>query len=361
MTDAEALARLRLLRSSGIGPVGFRTLLAKAGSAQAACARLEAEGRPLAAPAAIAAEVQQVAQLGARHLHLGTPDYPPLLAEIADAPPVLVASGRPELGPRPAVAIVGARNASVAGRRLAQELAAELGAAGWVVVSGLARGIDAAAHRGAFDSGTIACIAGGIDIAYPPENARLQQAIAGGGLMLSEFPPGTEPIARFFPRRNRLIAGIAAGLVVIEAAHGSGSLITARMAGDFGREVMAVPGHPADPRSKGGNGLIRDGATLVETAADVLAVLAPFAVAPAPAPAPAQRRRRAAPPAAAAVAPAPLAAGTLLDFLSTAGVALDELVRVSGLPAAVVQAQLSDLELDGAVVRLAGGRVARAG
>lgn len=356
MTAAEQFARLRLLRSTGIGPATFRALLAEAGSAQAACARLEAAGRPLATAAAITAELQRVAALGARHLHLGAGDYPPLLAEIADAPPVLVAAGRAELAQAPVVAIVGARNASVAGRRLAHDLAQELGEAGWVVASGLARGIDAAAHRGAFATGTIACVAGGIDIPYPPENARLQQAIAGGGLMLSEFPPGTEPIARFFPRRNRLIAGIAAGLVVIEAAHGSGSLITARLAGDFGRDVMAVPGHPADPRSTGGNGLIRDGATLVERAADVLATLTPFALA-APAPVPPRRHL----PRAGAAPAAPPPAGNLLDFLSTAGVSLDELVRASGLSAAAVQAQLSDLELDGRVVRLAGGRVARAG
>ena len=358
--EEECLARLRLMRTHGIGPVGFRRLLASHGSAVAAMAALQSEGRKLAPPAQITAEMAQVRNIGARYLHLGSADYPPLLAALADPPPALIVRGDAALARRPVVAIVGARNASVAGRRLAHDMAQELGAAGWVVASGLARGIDVAAHRGAFATGTIACIAGGIDIAYPPEHAKLQQGIAAEGLVLSEFPPGTEPLARHFPRRNRLISGTARGLVVIEAAQGSGSLITARFAADAGREVMAVPGHPADPRSRGGNGLIRDGAMLVENAADVLAVLAPFALLAEESP-PRRRARVARPVVAAPVTPAPAGVdAALLDLLSTAGVALDELVRVSGRSAAEVQAQLSDLELEGRVVRLAGGRVARA-
>jgi DNA processing protein len=207
-------------------------------------------------------------------------------------------------------------------------------------------------------TGTIACVAGGVDVAYPPENAGLQAEVAAGGLVLGELPPGTEPQARHFPRRNRLIAGVARGVVVVEAAPGSGSLITARLSAEAGREVMAVPGHPLDPRSKGGNGLIRDGAVLVESAEDVLAVLSPFAVTrPVPPRRPVPARRPVAP-----AAEAVTNEGTeFLDLLSLSGVTMDELVRASGLSAAEVQARLTDLEIEGIVVRLSGGRVARAG
>lgn len=358
---AERLARIRLARTEGVGPVGFARLLARFGSAGAATRALAARGRPLAPEGLAEAEVEAAAAIGARHLFPDEPDYPPLLSALADPPPLLLACGDPALAARPVVAIVGARNASAAGRRLAHDLAAGLGAAGWVVASGLARGIDSAGHEGALATGTLACVAGGPDIAYPPENAALQSAIARDGLLLAELPPGTEPQARHFPRRNRLIAGVARGVVVIEAAPGSGSLITARLAAEAGREVMAIPGHPADPRSRGGNGLIRDGATLVETAADVLAALAPFALAQAPAMSVAHMPRPAAPP---RVAAAPLAAaaggGTLLELLTVEGVAIDELVRASGRSANRVQAELADLELDGAVVRLPGGRIAAA-
>lgn len=278
LPEAERAARLRLARSEGVGPVSHGQLLKRFGSAVAAIEALIGMGKPVADPDLVAREVELAAAVGARHLLLGEPDYPPLLAELADPPPVLVATGDAALAARPVVAMVGARNASAAGRGLALEMAEALGAAGWVVASGLARGIDAEAHRGSLPTGTIGCVAGGVDIAYPPENAELQQQVAARGLLLSEMPPGTEPQARHFPRRNRLIAGVARGVVVIEAAPGSGSLITARIAGEAGREVMAVPGHPRDPRSGGGNGLIRQGATLVEQAADVLAVLSPFPV-----------------------------------------------------------------------------------
>lgn len=365
----ERMARLRLIRSHGIGPVGFRRLLQTHGTAITACEALQAKGHELSDPGHIAREMAQVEQAGARYLHLGDADYPPLLSELSDPPPVLIIRGNPGLARKPVVAMVGARNASASGRRLAHDMAEQLGAEGWVVVSGLARGIDAAAHRGSFATGTIACIAGGIDIAYPDEHSELQQAIAAKGLLISEFPPGTEPLARHFPRRNRLIAGIALGLIVIEAAQGSGTLITARYAGDAGREVMAVPGHPSDPRSRGGNALIRDGAMLVENAADVLAVLAPFVlqeVQPS-LKLPPNPPRRSLPPIARTEpaplsAPAPVSGGDdLLDLLSPDGVALDELVRLSGLSAAELQARLVDFELEGLIERLPGGRVARPG
>lgn len=357
LPGAERTARLRLARTDGVGSVSFGQLLRRFGTAETAVEALHGMGKPLAAEGVAEQEMAAAERAGARHVLLGEPDYPPLLAELTDPPPVLVMAGDPGLGRRPVVAMVGARNASAAGRGLALEMAEALGAAGWVVASGMARGIDAEAHRGALATGTIGCVAGGVDVAYPPENAALQVSVAERGLLLSEMPPGTEPQARHFPRRNRLIAGIARGVVVIEAAPGSGSLITARIAGEAGREVMAVPGHPRDPRSGGGNGLIRQGATLVEQAADVLGVLSPFAVvARAPA-----APRRAASARAASAAPAPAAAGQgeLLDLLSVGGVALDEVVRASGLPVAAVQAMLSDLEIEGQVVRLAGGRVAR--
>jgi DNA processing protein len=356
--EAERLARLRLARTEGVGPVGFAQLMARHGSAEAAIEVLQDLGKPVADAGVVAREQDEAARLGARHLLLGDADYPPLLAELKDPPPVLLAVGDAGLGARPVVAMVGARNASAAGRGLAREMAAALGAAGWVVASGMARGIDAAAHQGALPTGTIACVAGGVDVAYPPENAALQAEVGDGGLVLGELPPGTEPQARHFPRRNRLIAGVARGVVVLEAAPGSGSLITARLSAEAGREVMAVPGHPLDPRSKGGNGLIRDGAVLVESAGDVLAVLAPFAVArPVPARRPVPVRRAATP-----VAEAVMTQGTeFLDLLSLSGVTMDELVRASGLSAAEVQVRLTDLEMDGMVVRLSGGRVARAG
>jgi DNA processing protein len=357
LPEGERIARLRLARTDGVGSVSHGQLLRRFGTAQAAVEALQGMGKPLAAEGIAEREMAAAQAVGARHVLLGETDYPPLLAELADPPPVLVVVGDAGLAARPVVAIVGARNASAAGRGLALDMAEALGAAGWVVASGMARGIDAEAHRGALGTGTIGCVAGGVDIAYPPENTELQAAVAARGLLVSELPPGTEPQARHFPRRNRLIAGVARGVVVIEAAHGSGSLITARIAGEAGREVMAVPGHPRDPRSTGGNGLIRQGATLVEQAADVLAVLNPFAVVERQAP----PARRAAPVRPVRAAPVPAAAGQgdLLDLLSVSGVALDEVVRASGLPVAAVQAMLSDLEIEGQVVRLAGGRVAR--
>lgn len=358
---AERLARLRLARTDGIGPLGFGQLLEAHGSALAACERLAADRRRLADEGAATGEMERAERIGARHVLLGEADYPALLTALSDPPPVLVVAGDMALAARPVVAMVGARNASAAGRGLAEEMAKALGETGWVVASGLARGIDSAAHRGALTTGTIGCVAGGVDIAYPPENAALQAEIAEGGLLLSELPPGTEPQARHFPRRNRLIAGVARGLVVIEAAPGSGSLITARLAAEAGREVMAVPGHPADPRSRGGNRLLKDGAVLVEEAADVLAALSPFAVFERPV----FERQAPKPRRAARIVPKPvgqkLEAGEgFLSLLSQSGVTVDELVRASGLPASDVQARLADLEIDGQVVRLAGGRVARA-
>ncbi|MFN3590947.1 MAG: DNA-processing protein DprA [Thermaurantiacus sp.] len=384
MTRQECISRLALFRSEGVGPVGFRQLLRRFGSGEAALAALPdlaRQGRRPVAPAscdAAEAEMAAVTALGGAHLFLGSADYPPLLAETPDAPPVLVALGDASLASRPCVAIVGARNASALGIRMARELAEALAGAGQMVVSGLARGVDTAAHHGALAAGngqTIACIAGGIDIAYPPENADLQARIGASCLLLSEMPPGTEPQARHFPRRNRIIAGISAGVVVVEATPGSGSLITARIAGEAGREVMAVPGHPLDPRAAGANRLLKEGATLVETAGDVLAALAPFRLSDASAAESPPGRLREPVDLFAEAADSgeardascsghasdpPDVEAEIEGLLSAAPVSIDEIIRLSGASAGRVQAALIDLELRGRLVRHAGGRVSLA-
>ena len=267
----DLIDRIRLVRSRGIGPVTFRQLIARFGTAAVALAAIPDLARRgggkaprLMSSAEAEQEAARVEKLGARYLALGQGLYPSLLAEMDDAPPLLIARGDLKLLDRRAVAIVGARNASAAACRFARTLAHDLGREGVAVVSGLARGIDSAAHDGALESGTVGIVAGGIDIFYPPENQARQQAMFERGLVLAEMPPGTEPRARHFPYRNRIIAGMSVGTVVVEAAPRSGSLITARLAAEAGREVMAVPGSPLDPRAQGCNQLIRDGATLVK-------------------------------------------------------------------------------------------------
>src|SRR5262245_29520317 len=282
LSDKERLDRLRLIRSENVGPVTFRSLLRRFGSARAAIealpdlARRGGRNTPLriCATAQAERELSAADRIGARLLAADDADYPETLAAIYDAPPLLYLHGDVALLRRKAVAIVGARNASANGRRLAEDTARDLGAAGFVVVSGLARGIDHAAHRGSLDSGTAAVVAGGIDIAYPPDNEELQREIVRRGVLLAEMPPGTVPQAKHFPRRNRLISGLSLGVLVVEAALQSGSLITARMALEQGRDVLAVPGSPLDPRCRGTNNLLRQGAILAEGAADVITALA---------------------------------------------------------------------------------------
>lgn len=353
MSDADV--RLRLIRTPGVGPVAYRQLLARFGTAAAALHALpDLARRGGGAPripdsATIAREIDSVTRAGGRHLFVGDADYPALLAELDDAPAVLTARGDPALARAPTVALVGARNASAAACRYARGLAHDLAARGAAVVSGLARGIDSAAHQGALPA-TIAVIAGGIDVVYPPENAALQERIASEGLLLAEMPPGTQPRARHFPHRNRIIAGLSLGTVVIEAAPRSGSLITARLAGEAGREVMAVPGHPSDPRAAGCNGLIRDGATLIQDAGDVLEQLRPID----------PRAVRAACPGWGAHPPDDATDADrrgLAALLGVVAVPVDELVRQSSLSPAVVQAVLLELELAGRLERHAGGRV----
>lgn len=356
LAQAEAFARIRLLRSPNIGPVSYRQLLRRFGTAEAALEALPdlaARGGGtyrLADERRVAEEAGAVRKAGARYLFHDVADYPALLAACADAPPILTARGELALAARPCAAMVGARNASAAAVKLARQIAADLAEAGYVVVSGLARGIDGAAHRASLDGGTIGVIASGIDIAYPPEHAGLQEEIAARGLLLAEQPPGTEPLARHFPSRNRIIAGLAAGTVVVEAAPKSGSLITARLAGEYGREVMAVPGSPLEPRAQGCNELIREGAVLIQSAADVIELLSGFDGTP--------RSALREPPADWQGAddlgdePADLAAR-----LTTAPIAVDELIRQSGDAPAAVQLALLELELAGRLARHAGGRV----
>ncbi len=349
--------KLRLIRSDNVGPITYFQLIARFGSAGAAlkalpdlAARGGRRGFALADPRMIEAEIAEVAALGARHLFVGEGLYPPLLAETETAPPALIVRGQLNLLDRPAVAIVGARNASAAACRYARGLALELVEAGCLIVSGLARGIDTAAHQGSVDIATAGVIASGIDIAFPPENSDLQARIGHDGVLIAEQPPGREPLARHFPSRNRIIAGMALGTVVIEAAPKSGSLITARLANEAGRDVMAVPGSPLDPRAQGCNALIRDGATLVQTAADVLECLRPLGnVVRAPG-----DRWRAAPVDADADDGA---RRQVTDLLGHTPVSVDEIVRQAGVHPAVVATVLLELELAGRLVRHAGGRV----
>src|ERR1700735_238754 len=282
LNPQERLDWLRLIRSDNVGAVTFFALLQRFGSAAAALAALPELARQGGKsgfkpwPRAEAErEMAAVARAGARLVAWGEGEYPALLAALDDAPPVVTLLGRADLVTRRAIAIVGARNASAAGQRFARELALDLGRTSLIVTSGLARGIDAAAHGGALESGTIAVVAGGVDIVYPEENRRLYDDIVSRGAIIAEMPIGTRPPARHFPRRNRIISGLSQGVVVVEAALKSGSLITARFAAEQGRDVFAVPGSPLDPRCRGANDLIRHGATLVESVDDILGALSP--------------------------------------------------------------------------------------
>jgi DNA processing protein len=311
------------------------------------------------------AEFAALDRLGAAILCWGEPDYPATLAAVEDAPPVLTVLGNPALLHAPMVAVVGARNASANGRRIANELAAGLGEAGVVVVSGMARGIDAAAHLGALDSGSAAVVAGGADIVYPEENRGLYDALVERGVVVAELPLGTEPQARHFPRRNRIISGMARGVVVVEAAAKSGSLITARFALEQGREVFAVPGSPLDPRCRGCNDLLRNGATLTETAADILIQLGPLLQSEMPPPRPRERNlqpRLPLVPAAPSLPAGPqipedAALELLIEKLSPTPVAVDELVRQCHLSAASIATLLLELELAGRIERHPGNLV----
>ena len=365
--------RLRLSRAQGVGPFLYRRLLRQYGTAAAALDALPSLARAggrratprIPTPREAERERERLAQIGATLLFLGAPGYPALLGLIDDAPPVLAALGRPESLDRPAVAIVGGRNASANARRHAEALAADLAKAGLVVVSGMARGVDSAAHTGALHTGiTVACVAGGVDVVYPPENADLQRRVAEAGAVVAEAPVGTAPRAQHFPRRNRLIAGLSLGVVVIEAAFRSGSLITARLAAEYNRELLAAPGSPLDERCRGSNNLLRQGAHLVETASDVLAHLPGH-----PVPGTLPPARAAAPPATAGAEPAPphtaadlsQARVRVVELLSPAPTPVDDLVRRCHLPVSAVLAVLLELELAGRAEVLPGQRVVLTG
>jgi DNA processing protein len=358
----EKIDWLRLSRSENVGPITFHQLLTRYGSAAAALAALPelaergGRGRPLkiAAKGDAERELAAIERLGATIIARAEPEYPPLLAELEDAPPLITLQGNASLAARPCVAMVGARNASANGMRFAENLARDLANAGWVVVSGLARGIDAACHNGALAGGTIAAIAGGINVVYPPEHEKLQAEIARRGALITEAPFGMQPVARHFPRRNRLISGLSSGVIVVEAALRSGSLITARFAGEHGRDVFAVPGSPLDPRCRGTNGLLRDGAYLVEEAADVLAVLKPL------------QRGLAEPNGSAYGAELPSdpsetemtqARAIVRELLDPHPVDIDEVLRRCQLSRAIVLTVLLELELAGRLERHPGNRV----
>jgi DNA processing protein len=353
----DVFAKLRLIRSPNIGPVTYRQLISRFGNAKAALDALPdlaMRGGGAFRPApevAIERELTQARALRARHLFLDDDDYPALLAEIDNGPAAIMVMGDMALASRQVIAMVGARNASAAACRFARNLATELGDAGIPIVSGLARGIDTAAHVGSLNSGTIGVIAGGIDIVYPPENTDLQRAVSEKGLLIAEMQPGTEPRARHFPHRNRIIAGIALGTVVVEAVPKSGSLITARLAGDYGREVMAVPGSPLDPRARGCNQLIREGATLVQDAADIVELVRPLDQRM-----PTSKLRQT------QLRLEPVEAGdperqAVSDLLGLSFVTVDELVRQSGLSSPLVQSVLLEYELAGRLERGAGAKV----
>ena len=358
--EDDSFARLRLLRSRRVGVVTYYRMLRDYGTARAALEALPDVARAagvkdyrICPENVVHAELRAAKAVNARLIAHDCAAYPPHLAELDDAPPFLWAIGDIELLHRPLVSIVGARNASSLGTRMARALASGLGEAGFTVVSGLARGIDAAAHLATLESGTIAVQAGGVDVIYPVENTTLAQDIAAQGLRISEQPMGLQPMARHFPSRNRIIAGLSRATVVVEAAAKSGSLITARDALDQGREVLAVPGHPFDARAAGCNMLIRDGAALVRNAADVIDQLGP-AKAPA-----------ASPPISTAAAPAPqrdIAAlhTHILSRLGPSPVAEDQLLRDLAVAPGIATPVLVELELNGHILRHAGGLVSRA-
>ncbi|TCQ28581.1 DNA-processing protein DprA [Rhizobium sp. PP-CC-3G-465] len=370
LTDRQRIAWLRLIRSDNVGPVTFRDLINHVGSAETALEMLPELSRRggstrairIATVAEAERELAIAARCGARFVGIGEADYPAALRQIDGAPPLLAVKGRASTGTAPALGIVGARNASISGAKFAAMIARDVGRAGYTIISGLARGIDTAAHRASLDTGTIAVLAGGIDKPYPPENVPLLDEITGGqGLAITEMPFGWEPRARDFPRRNRLIAGVALGLAVVEAASRSGSLITARYAADFGRIVFAVPGSPLDPRCHGTNGLLKDGAVVTTEARDILEALAPLSridLFDQPQAREAENdldigtERRPA-----AALPGDREREAIIDALGPTPVETDDIIRHTGFAASAVYLVLLELDLAGRLHRHPGGLV----
>lgn len=354
LTPAERFARLRLARTDKVGPVAFNQLLQRFGSAERAVAALPdlirrggGQGHALPAVERIEAELEAGERIGARLIVLGEADYPAMLAVVDPAPPLLWTLGDPALMRRPCIAVVGARIASAGGQRIARGLAQQLGEAGHVVVSGLARGIDGAAHAGALTTGTVAVLGGGVDDVYPPDNADLYRQIAEQGCIVSESPVGARAQAKDFPRRNRIISGLSRGVIVVEAELRSGSLITARLATEQGRDVFAVPGSPLDPRSKGPNELLRQGAILCEGIDDVERAFSTL-------------RTLAEPPIDTPFEGAPDDVDQVLiervaALLSPTPTPRDELARAVGAPIGAVAAALLELSLAGRATLLSGG------
>ncbi len=361
LDDSQRLACLRLIRSENVGPATFRALINHFGGARPALEalpELSARGGRRAGiricPEELAErELAAAERIGAHPLFTVEPGYPAALAVIDGAPPLIYAKGDDRLLARPAVGIVGSRASSAAGQQLARQLAAGLGQAGYVVTSGLAIGIDTSAHHASLETGTIAVLAGGLDVVYPPQNADLHRAIGERGCLVSEQPPGFQPRGKDFPRRNRIISGLSLGVVVVEAARRSGSLITARRAADQGREVFAVPGHPLDPRAAGTNHLIKEGATLVTCAEDVVSTLEPFGRRPEPISGQAYDFEEPTPMLLATPEPLPQVErderSLVISALGPAPVHVDELARATGLPIRIVQTVLLELALAGRV------------
>lgn len=359
LTDRQRLDWLRLARSENVGPRTFRELINLYGSAAAALEALPELSRRgggrtirIATLAEVEWEMARAAALGVRFVALGERDYPDRLRRTASAPPLIALRGETACLTRPMIGLVGSRNASIAGIKMAAILARGLGEAGFTTVSGLARGIDTAAHEASIATGTVAVLAGGHDCIYPAENEPLLIRLLASGVALGEMPMGHEPRARDFPRRNRLIAGLALGVVVVEAAERSGSLITARMALEENREVFAVPGSPLDPRAEGANRLLKQGATLVTGVDDILAVLNPILQAP-PEPSELDEDETRIEPA----DPGEDGRSRILALLGPVPVTVDDVVRASGLSVAAVRVTLLELELAGRLQRDPGGRV----
>ncbi|HIJ37560.1 MAG TPA: DNA-protecting protein DprA [Rhodospirillaceae bacterium] len=356
LTDQERLSWLRLYRTETIGNATFFRLIERFGSAERAIEALpDLARRAIAIPAAnkVQQEIENLSRLGGRLITAADPDFPPALSASGTTPLIMTLGQSYFLG-QDAVAVVGARSASLAGRRLAESLSRDLSSAGIVVVSGMARGIDRAAHEGALPGPTIAVLAGGVDNIYPPEHRELYRRICAEGCIISEIAPGTQPTASHFPRRNRLISGLSLGVVVVEATQRSGSLITARIALEQGRELFAVPGSPLDPRCRGPNGLIKNGATLVENANDILGALANMRQTPQPTGSKAlnlflNRDER--------VVDGDQAHQTVMESLSASPVTVDEIVRQCQLSPAAVSMVLLDLELAGKLERHPGNSV----
>lgn len=362
LTDRQRLHWLRLIRTDNVGPAAFRDLVNRFGSAEAAIAMLPeltssgGSTRPVRVPdiAEAEAEMERAHRFGARFVAIGEADYPPVFRHMALPPPLIAVKGNISVLQMTAIGIVGARNASLAGIKMARMLARDLGAEGYSIVSGLARGIDAAAHTGSIDTGTVAMMAGGLDCPYPPENIGLAEEIAERGALVSEMPFGWEPRARDFPRRNRLVAGLGLGLVVVEAANRSGSLISARLAAEMGRIVFAVPGSPLDPRAAGSNRLLKDGAVIVTEAQDIVAHIRPIASEAEPRLPPTFEE----PPDLSAEPPAgDDERARVLEALGPTPVSIDEIVRHTELSPAQVHLILLELDLAGRLARQSGGLV----